>query len=79
MSSMDSDSSLEEIEDSPQEVIEAIARSKGTITEAFRQKAMEDANEGRSSTLEVIRSLEEIREDHSRALEMYVFTHLSAL
>lgn len=55
----------------PREFIEGIARSKGSFTKSFRQHAVEEAREGRRGMLQAIQGAEEIREDLSKALNMY--------
>lgn len=55
----------------PREFIEGIARSKGSFTESFRQQADEEARQGRRGMLQAIQGAEEIREDLSKALNMY--------
>jgi hypothetical protein len=57
--------------ESAQEVIEEIARRKGTYAESFKRQAEEEAREGRRGMLQAIQGAEEIREDLSKALKMY--------
>jgi hypothetical protein len=60
----------------PREFIEGIARSKGSFTESFRQQADEEASKGRRGMLQAIQGTEEIREDLSKALSMYLINFL---
>lgn len=61
----------------PREFIEGIARSKGSFTESFRQQADEEARRGRRGMLQAIQGAEEIREDLSKALNMYWINFLA--
>jgi hypothetical protein len=53
-----------------QEIVEDIARRKGTFTDAFRQEAEDQAKSGRRGMLQAMESGEEIREDFSKLLKM---------
>ena len=57
------------IEDA-REVIEEIARRKGTFTDAFRRDAEEEANKGRKGMLQAIEGSDEIRKDLANSLRM---------
>jgi hypothetical protein len=56
--------------ETPKEIIENIAIRKGTVTEAFKKRANEEAKEGRRDLLRLIQGSEEIRDSYSKALEM---------
>jgi hypothetical protein len=57
--------------ESAKELIEKIARLKGTFTASFRRQAEQDAEQGRGELLQVMQGAEENREDLSKALNMY--------
>jgi hypothetical protein len=62
---------------SAKEVIEQIARGKGTFTNSFRKHAEKEAKSGRETLLQMIQGAEEIRQDHARALKMYCSSAVS--
>jgi hypothetical protein len=64
------ESALATSDGTAREIVEDIARRKGTFTDAFRQEAKNQAREGRRGMLQAMESGEEIREDFSKLLKM---------
>lgn len=69
-SDMSNDSDSDTSKEDARAFVEAVSRSKGTFTDAFKQKANLEAKNGREGMLQAIEGGEEIREDLVKALEM---------
>jgi hypothetical protein len=54
------------------EIIEKIARSKGTFTKSFILEAEQEAEKGRTGMQEAIEGAEELRVDLTRALRLWI-------
>jgi hypothetical protein len=65
--------------ETPRQIVERIARGKGTFTESFRRYAEEQAREGHGETLQIIQGTDEIRRSLANALTMYVLTRMNRL